>query len=194
MALEREVWALAAPQIDWRSYLWRYLAQTPTDFSDFDRRFVGRRLYLDTLAGESVHVHVAVDTSGSVDDGQLRDFLSEVQGILQAYPHLRCDLYYVDTEAHGPYALTPLSVIPPPVGGGGTDFRPFFERVTQASEAWTPSVSVYLTDGYGRFPDRPPTYPVLWVVTPGGLDLDEFPFGEDVRLLLSAPSPALTPR
>jgi predicted metal-dependent peptidase len=43
-------------------------------------------------------------------------------------------------------------------------------------------VAVYLTDGYGRFPDSAPNFPVLWVVTEHGLDLEAFPFGETVRL------------
>jgi predicted metal-dependent peptidase len=33
------------------------------------------------------------------------------------------------------------------------------------------------------YPHRVPELPVLWVVTPGGLDLSGFPFGEAVRLL-----------
>lgn len=183
---EREIQSLLAAQLDWRSYLWRYLTHTPSDFNDFDRRFIGQRLYLDALAGETVRVFVGVDTSGSVGDEQLQVFLSEVQGILQAYPHLRCDLYYADSALHGPYALTANVVLPPPLGGGGTDFSPFFERVTADQDEWTPAVSVYLTDGYGKFPDVPPQYPVLWVVTPGGLDLNQFPFGEAVRLLAAA--------
>lgn len=182
-AWKREIERLSAAQLDWRSYLWRYLTHTPTDFNDFDRRFVGRGLYLDTLAGESVRVFVGVDTSGSVNDEQLRVFLSEVRGILQAYPHLRCHLYYADSALHGPYPLTANLALPPPLGGGGTDFSPFFERVSTDQDEWTPAVSVYLTDGYGKFPDVPPQYPVLWVVTPGGLDLSLFPFGEAVRLL-----------
>jgi predicted metal-dependent peptidase len=181
-ALQRELQSLNATQLDWRSYLWRYLTPTPTDFSSFDRRFVGQGMYLDTLAGESVRVFVAVDTSGSVNSAQLRSFLSEVQGILQAYPHLRCDLYYADADVHGPYALTPNARLPTPVGGGGTDFRPFFERIAANSDPWTPGLSVYLTDGYGRFPADPPQIPVLWVVTPGGLEVSKFPFGEVVQL------------
>ena len=44
------------------------------------------------------------------------------------------------------------------------------------------SVCVYLTDGYGSFPDPPPSTPTLWVVAPGGAADDTFPFGEVVRL------------
>ena len=149
----------------------------------FDRRLIGRGLYLETLVGESVHVFVAVDTSGSIDSEQLRMFLSEVQGILNAYPHLRCELYYADAEAYGPYALNPDSSLPSPTGGGGTSFVPFFSKVQENWDGYTQGVCIYLTDGYGSFPEQQPELPVLWVVTPGGLDLPQFPFGEAVRLL-----------
>lgn len=181
--MERELSLLTSPQLDWRSYLWRYLVQTPTDFSGFDRRFIGRGLYLESLVGESVQVYVAVDTSGSIDNQQLRMFLSEVQGILSAYPHLQCDLYYADAEAYGAYPLNPDSILPSPKGGGGTSFVPFFTKVQESWDGITQGVCIYLTDGYGTFPEQQPQLPVLWVVTPGGLDLGEFPFGEAVRLL-----------
>jgi predicted metal-dependent peptidase len=183
LGMERELSALNSAQLDWRSYLWRYLVKTPTDFTGFDRRFIGRGLYLEMLEGESVRVYIAVDTSGSIDNQQLRMFLSEVQGILNAYPHIICELYYVDAEAYGPYSLDPNSSMPRPQGGGGTSFVPFFVKVDETWDRQTPGVCVYLTDGYGSFPDRVPELAVLWVVTPGGLDLSRFPFGEAVRLL-----------
>jgi predicted metal-dependent peptidase len=181
--MDRELGLLTSPQLDWRSYLWRYLVQTPTDFQGFDRRFIGRGLYLETLQGESVKVYVAVDTSGSIDNEQLKMFLTEVRGILNSYPHLLCELYYVDAAAYGAYELNPDSQLPKPQGGGGTSFVPFFEKVAESWDGFTQGVCVYLTDGYGTFPEQSPELPVLWVVTPGGLDLSQFPFGEAVRLL-----------
>ncbi len=180
--IERELKVLTTAQIDWRTYLWRYIVQTPTDFSGFDRRFVGQKLYLETLQGESVQVYVAIDTSGSIDQEQMRTFVTEIQGILNSYPHIRCELYYADTEVYGPYQLYPDSSLPKPQGGGGTSFVPFFEKVAVSWDGQTQGVCIYLTDGYGKFPERSPELPVLWVVTPGGLGLEEFPFGEAVRL------------
>lgn len=181
--MDREMASLTCAQLDWRSYLWRYLVQTPTDFTGFDRRFIGRGLYLETLLGESVQVFVAVDTSGSIDNQQLRMFLSEVQGLLNAYPHLECYLYYIDAEVYGPYPLNLDSLLPSPKGGGETSFVPFFSKVQENWARLNTGVCVYLTDGYGTFPNQPPELPVLWVVTPGGLNLQQFPFGEAVRLL-----------
>ncbi len=183
--MDRELGALTEAQLDWRSYLWRYLVKTPTDFIGFDRRFIGRGLYLESLEGESVQVFVAIDTSGSIGDEQMRLFLSEVAGILNSYPYLKCQLYYVDAEAKGPYELDANAKFPRPIGGGGTSFVPFFDKVSQNWDWQSAGACVYLTDGYGTFPDEPPPLPVLWVVTPGGLHLEQFPFGETVRLISS---------
>ncbi len=185
----RELKNAAQTPLDWRSYLWRYLTQTPTDFSNFDRRFVGRGMYLDTIDGESVRVLVCVDTSGSVDDGELQVFLGETLGILRSYPHLECELFFADAALHGPFPLKIGAPLPKPVGGGGTDFRPFFARIAEHRFLQNRTVAIYLTDGYGTFPERAPRVPVLWVVPPGGLPLEKFPFGEAVRLLKTQRTP-----
>ncbi len=184
--LRRELGAVRPAQLDWKSHLWRFLVKTPTDFAGFDRRFLGRGLYLETLDGESLRVYVAVDTSGSVSGREMDLFLGEVQGILGAYPDLRCTLYYADAAAYGPYPLTATDPIPPPRGGGGTDFRPFFAAVAREDDSHSEGVCVYLTDGMGTFPSQAPTLPVLWVLTPGGIPLDRVPFGEAVRLIPGA--------
>src|SRR5699024_7110524 len=61
-------------------------------------------------------------------------------------------------------------------GGGGTDFRPVFQRL----EEQPPKAVVFLTDGYGPVPEEPPEYPVLWVLTPDGMA--PAPWGEVVEL------------
>ena len=184
--LQREITHLSPAQLDWRSYLWRFLVQTPTDFQGFDRRFVGQGLYLDALAGEKLRVFIAVDTSGSIGGPEIAQFLGEVQAILGAYPHLEATLYYADAACYGPYELDATSKIPRPQGGGGTDFRPFFRAVKQAHDDPHNSVCVYLTDGYGHFPGEPPALPVLWVLSPGGISVAQVPFGEAVRLIPDA--------
>ena len=45
----------------------------------------------------------------------------------------------------------------------------------------TQPIAVYLTDGLARLPEDAPTFPVLWVVPPGGRE--DFAFGEIARLL-----------
>jgi predicted metal-dependent peptidase len=38
------------------------------------------------------------------------------------------------------------------------------------------------TDGFGSFPKIAPDHPTLWVVTPGGLISENFPFDSFARL------------
>ncbi|NER82078.1 MAG: hypothetical protein F6K42_21460, partial [Leptolyngbya sp. SIO1D8] len=178
----RVIEEIAEPQLDWRTYLWRYLVQTPTDFQGFDRRFVHRGLYLEALHGESVQVYLCIDTSGSIYTTLLEMFLGEVHGILSAYPHISCELYYADADLYGPYELSVDSQIPSARGGGGTSFVPFFQQVNECWDHITQGVCIYFTDGYGTFPNTLPDLPTLWVVTPGGLPIVQFPFGEAVRL------------
>ncbi len=179
--LRRAVREVLSPSLDWRAMLWRFVTVTPCDYRDFDRRFVHRGIYLDALQGDALHVAVAIDTSGSIQGPQLARFLGELRGILGAYPHVEVALYYVDAALDGPHALTDDAEIPAPTGGGGTDFRPFFAHVAE-TRAESPRVLVYLTDGFGTFPETAPADPCLWVVTAGGRIDDEFPFGEIARL------------
>lgn len=178
--IERFVDAALHTPLDWRSRLWRFLARTPTDFSEFDRRFVGRGLYLETTVTLDLDVLVCVDTSGSVTAPLLGRFLAEVRAIGLAYPGLSGTLYYADAALHGPYALSGAAQPPPPVGGGGTSFIPFFDHAR--GHARPQALLLYMTDGHGWFPEQAPTQDVLWVVSPGGLQSDAFPFGDVVRI------------
>jgi predicted metal-dependent peptidase len=61
-------------------------------------------------------------------------------------------------------------------GGGSTRFAPVFEWV--AREPLAPDALVYFTDGLAEFPERPPPYPVLWVVSGQA----QVPWGTRVQL------------
>ena len=166
-------------KLDWKTLLWRFLTRTPTDFTHFDRRFLYQRQYLEALDSESVRVYACIDTSGSVEDTQMQGFLNELRGISKAYPQAKVRVYYADAALYGGFDLD--SEWQEPQGGGGTDFNPFFKHLD--SENPENSVIVYLTDGFGDFPPTAPSVPVLWVVTPGGLENGLFPFGEIARLI-----------
>ena len=172
------------PKLDWRSVLWRFMATTATDFAAFDRRYMHQGLYLETLEDQNLRVVVCVDTSGSINEELISALMTEVQGVLRAYPGLSCTLFFADAELYGPYDITSDNEMPAAQGGGGTDFRPLFEVLAvDPPGGEPPTVCIYMTDGYGDFPAAEPRYPVLWAITPGGLDEENFPWGEAVRLV-----------
>jgi len=185
----REWRAVRQPEVDWRTILWQYMIRTPIDYLGFDRRFVGRGLYLDALEGETVNIAICVDTSASVDDNELSQFLSEIQGILSSYPHIACDLYFADAKLYGPYKIYSLDDVPEAEGGGGTVFEPFFEAILSSDvyrdAAQGNFLAIYLTDGYASFPPEP-EFPILWVVTKDGLSPGDFPYGLVTRLSCAA--------
>lgn len=181
LGMHREMAYAQSPPLDWRELLWQFVVVTPADFSGFDRRHLWRGLYLDDVVGETVKLSIAIDTSGSVSSADLGMFFAGIEGILAAYPHIRGELYFADTELYGPYPFAADAPLPRARGGGGTSFIPFFERVGQ-QETEAPDLCIYLTDGYGEFPSTPPHIPVLWVVAPGGEETGEFPFGEVARI------------
>jgi len=168
---------LLAPQQDWRTLLALYVQPHAHDYDWLrpDRRLLGAYgLYLPTLFGEKVEdLVVAIDTSGSIGGDELRTFLSELRGILQAYPHMQVYLVTCDAQVWAFDALTSQDPVPTEIQGrGGTDFRPVFDEIER--RGLSPSAAVFLTDGMGDYPDDAPSYPVLWVLTP---EHHEPPFG-----------------
>ena len=181
-SFDRNLGEILEPEIDWKNKLWNFLVKTPTDFGGFDRRLIHTGLYLENLEGESIDVYVCVDTSGSVSDIEINKFMGEIKGILNSYPNLICKLWYADHMCYGPYEIESIKEIPKPIGGGGTNFEPFFNAINSKDFKDKEAVCVYLTDGYGYFPSTRPKFPVLWVVIPGGAENDYFPFGDVIRL------------
>ena len=181
-SIERNFGEVLEPEIDWKTKLWNFLVRTPTDFGEFDRRLIYSGLYLENLEGESINVFCCIDTSGSISNYEISKFMREIKGIINAYPNLNCRLWYADHECYGPYNIDSMENVPKPKGGGGTDFEPFFKDITKKEFNNNDGVCIYLTDGYGYFPEKEPDLPVLWVVIPGGAEQEYFPFGEIVKL------------
>ena len=174
--LIRNIDDILNPQLDWRTILWRFMSKTPCDYSGFDRRFFHQGLYLEQLEGESLNVYIAIDTSGSIDDIELTQFLSEVEAITRCYVNIKVKVYCVDADVYGPYSLDQENKIKQVHGGGGTDFSEFFSIIEKTVDQYKEGLCIYFTDGFGDFPEKTPLLPVLWVVSSEGSNY--FPFGD----------------
>jgi predicted metal-dependent peptidase len=83
----------------------------------------------------------------------------------------------VDPSGPWRYAMWEAMTLPEEIsGGGGTDFRPVFDWVEQ--DRISPDLLVYFTDAQGRFPEREPPYPVIWLVK----GKSRVPFGDRIQL------------
>mgnify|MGYP001340991166 FL=1 len=141
-------------------------------------------MYLEGLLTEALQVSVCIDTSGSISNILLDQFLGELKGILNAYPHVKCDLFFADTQIDGPHEIQSIAEMPPVSGFGGTSFVPFFNYLETNNNnlMGANKVNIYFTDGYGDFPNKDPKDPTMWLFSKNGLETKGFPFGEVVRI------------
>lgn len=166
--IERMLEELFEPVLPWRNILRRFMTEKRND--DFswkrgNRRFIAQGLYLpsrlsDDAMGEIV---VVIDTSGSISQKELTEFGSEVKGIVDEVRPSKVRVIYCDSRiAHidefGPDDDLQFAAH----GGGGTDFRPPFKWLEE--NQIVPRALVYLTDGYGPFPEQEPDFPTLWCI------------------------------
>jgi predicted metal-dependent peptidase len=158
---------LLAPRLPWRAMLARYMMNAARDDYSFQRtsRREGEAM-MPRLYSQSVKVLVVLDTSGSVSDEELREFLAEVDA-LKAQVRAEVTLHACDDKLAegGPWIFAmwePLELPEGISGGGGTDFRPVFDWLEQGRTS--PDLLVYFTDAEGRFPEAEPTFPVVWLV------------------------------
>lgn len=161
---------------DWREILWKTLAFAPSDFREWDHRFVHDELYVESIEPEEqmLECAICIDTSGSTYS-ILGKFLGEVKQIVSLYAAVRVWCYFADANLIGP---VPLEEVFEPRGGGGTSFVPFFDEVREKKY----QRAIYLTDLDGEFPKDPPEdCEVIWVV-PAGASRD-VPFGQIVRII-----------
>ena len=115
----------------------------------------------DELKKRGSRLAVALDTSGSIDNGLLGRFLAEIATLCELSQR-NLVLIIGDAEVHqiieiewceATDELKNLKY----TGGGGTDFRPLIK----AAAEFSPDVLIYLTDLFGETGDEP-DFPVIW--------------------------------
>jgi predicted metal-dependent peptidase len=166
--LERLVLEALKPKIDWKDRLRKFVAKTiPSDFTWMrpSRRSMANGIYMpSTVKNGCGKLLVVIDTSGSIGDEELKQYWGEVCAIFEDCNPEELHVMYCDAAVAGHdvfrFGETPVLK---PRGGGGTDFRPPFIKADK--DNLRPQCAVYLTDGYGSFPEKEPPYPVLWVIT-----------------------------
>ncbi len=181
-AMARMIDHLLQPRLPWRMLLARYMTSTARDDYSYmrqSRRSQGNAI-LPSLHSSQVDVVVAVDTSGSIRDHEIQEFLSEIAA-LKGQMRARVTLIPCDaTIAEGaPWVFEPweaLSLETEISGGGGTDFRPVFQWVE--AQSIKPEILVYFSDLEGQFPELAPAYPVLWLVK----GKEKPPWGQRIQL------------
>ncbi len=130
------------------------------------------------LPAEEVDVCIAIDTSGSISNDMVKDFLGEIQGIMGTFDSWNIKIWCFDTQV---YAERDFSSDAgddiadyEPQGGGGTMFEANWEYMKERDIQ--PKQFIMFTDGYpcGEWGD--PDYCDTLFVVHGGPNI-EAPFG-----------------
>jgi predicted metal-dependent peptidase len=180
-SMSRLVDHLLQPRLPWRMLLARYLTASARDDYSFQRPSRREGGYiLPALRSAQVSLVVALDTSGSISDGEMAEFLAEIDAI-KGQIRARVTLIACDNQVDpkGPWTYEPWEEFKLPGelgGGGGTSFKPVFEYLDQTGIR--PDSLVYFTDADGEFPAIDPSYPVIWLVK----GRKTVPWGQRVQL------------
>jgi predicted metal-dependent peptidase len=152
--VKRIIQELTEPKMNWRELLRMQLESTIK--SDYTWMRASRKgWHMDAVMpgmnlDPMIDIAVAIDTSGSIGEDMLRDFLSEIQGIMDSFPAYKIHVFCFDTEVHNPavYTSDNLDSITEyePGGGGGTDFDAIYNYLK--AEEIEPKRLVVFTDGY----------------------------------------------
>lgn len=145
---------LTEPKINWRHYI-RKIIQSHFK-QDLNWNKVSRRssnldfILPDKSYGEKVNIHISIDTSGSMTNDMLRDFLSEIKGILLQYKDYEINLWTFDTKIHNHQKFTTQNIRKIEEyklnGGGGTTFLTNWNYMKE--HKIKPDLFIMFTDGY----------------------------------------------
>jgi predicted metal-dependent peptidase len=152
--VKRLIQELTEPKMNWRELLRMQLESTIK--SDYTWMRASRKgWHMDAVMpgmklDPMIDIAVALDASGSISESMLKDFLGEVQGIMDSFPAYKIHVVTFDTEAYNPaqYNSENLDDICDyeVKGGGGTDFDCVFNYLKE--NEIEPKRLVMFTDGY----------------------------------------------
>ena len=190
--IEQEIEIADSAKVDWQEILSRFIEGTRrSDFRNFpfNKKHLWRGIHLPSVGTPGPEKIVAsIDTSGSMSNEILSQVLAELDRI-KSYSECGLTLIECDCSLERVCEVEPWEVTEIDferwtfTGRGGTSLIPPFEWLEQSIEETgiIPDAMIYMTDGYGLFPDDCPI-PTLWIVPQSGLASDEFPFGDVVRI------------
>ena len=180
--VKRMIKDLTNPVIDWRELLEQQIQSVIKD--DFTWMKPSRRSWhMDAIMpglknGTQIDICVAIDTSGSISESMIKEFMSEIKGIMEAYDEYKIQVWSFDTDVynHQDYTSENLEDIASyqPAGGGGTDFMVNWTYMKENNIE--PKKFIMFTDGYPYGSWGDPDYcDTVFIIN--GNKQDDPPFG-----------------
>ena len=190
-SFSNEIEKAGRQEVNWRDFFSRFMnGLRRDDYRLFppNKKHIWRQVYLPSFGSPGPdHIVITVDTSGSMDAAILGKIITEIDAARQICESkmtiLQCDTDIKHVETFEPWDLLNQDFgMMRFRGRGGTSFKAPFNWVEQYVGGGNPlpDAMIYMTDGFGSFPDTPPLFPCLWIVPENGSE--EFPFGEVIRV------------
>jgi predicted metal-dependent peptidase len=176
----REIAEAMEAKVNWREVLRDFVSSICADKDNStwrrpNRRWVDQDIYMPSCIGEAVgRIVVGIDTSGSIGQAEIGQFLGELVSICNHVQPEGIDLVYWDTEVagHEKYDRGDFEAImssTKPAGGGGTDPRCVPKYIEK--HEMKPECVIMLTDGYvGTWGSW--KHHVFWGITSRGITAD----------------------
>ena len=152
--VKRMIEDMTAPKMNWRELLRMQLESTMK--SDYTWMRNSRRgWHMDAVMPgmqlePMIDIAVSIDASGSIGERMLKDFLSEVAGIMEQFPSYRIHVLTFDTAVYNPQQFDSENLEDindyEIQGGGGTDFDSVFNYFKE--NEIEPKRHIMFTDGY----------------------------------------------
>lgn len=171
--MPRELTDAMEAKVNWREVLRDFVNSICADKDNStwrrpNRRWVDQDIYMPSAVGEAVgSIVVGIDTSGSIGQAEIGQFLGELLSICNHVQPESIELVYWDTDvaAHETYNRGDYEALmssTKPAGGGGTDPRCVPAYIT--AKKLKPECVIMLTDGYvGSWGEW--SHPVFWGIT-----------------------------
>jgi len=167
------------PKFDWKNYVRRFSGTSSRVFTKKLRRKENRKF--DDNPGLKIkmkkHVLLAIDTSGSVSNEEVKEFMGEMKHIHKtgvAMTLAQCDTSIRKIEPYN--GSNELNI----EGRGGTEFDPILDYFNANLRTYTSLI--YFTDGE-CYTSVKPQAPVLWVLSECSSMNDKLP-GKVIKLEL----------
>ena len=188
-SLKQLVEQFEAPKVSWRDMTMRWIDNSlmkEVSWSRLSRRSVSVGVPLPGMISDRLsHLVMFVDTSGSISEKMIREFLGEVSGALDQGTADKITVVYADTDVqHVDEFLAGDIVTVGRYTGGGTAFSNSFKWLRE--NAPDASACIYLTDlCVNDFGDEP-ACPCLWAVWSPEHNYEQLiaqaPFGEGIHI------------
>jgi predicted metal-dependent peptidase len=146
---------------DWKADLKRFAARAIETTLQSSKKKRNRRygiMYPGVIKEELLHIGVALDTSGSISEETLYQFMAEVANISK---YATVTVVEADSEVKNAYLFDPKKTYKIK-GRGGTAYQPAFDYFTKETDV---DGVIYFGD-MDNFEERltKPKYPVLWAI------------------------------